>query len=335
MSLDSALVKFVDLLNTNFCLWRLIRNDTKVKVMTSISAINDDLARVTETNEGSQSFGVTAFLYVTRPITLPPGRYHCCIILNTKTEYHLECGLGFCKPPIEGLWFVTFIDPVHHESDISPDITQEQLPIHELFDPNTEDFYAPTPVPEFRNNIINIAPGAWWDTRDRLIYVLRLKEELKAYCPTLEHKYYLGNLLCKITAQKQQCEMCRADKHVDSINGLWISDGVSSLCVCRVPCLMNKSGLTQLPITHRGAICDVLFDNAQATELVLRHPLNQEPITDRVSELLYGTDAQKNQLVPVDDNWELIKLTPFISSALMCGCYEMKRRITLAVTKSV
>lgn len=326
MSLDHALEYLNYIINSQFCIWRLIRNDDKIKVLISITAINDELTDISTVNEDKEKmFGVSAILYITKPANRAYNIYHCFLILNTTNQYSFSCNLKFDRLPIENLYFLTFSNLKMLDVDNYPDQDKETIPNYELFNPNIKDFYRIVEDTSTVTQVLNVAPGVWWSLDNGCIYLLQLKDEMKAFCPNFGKRYYLNNILCALTEKGKKCLSCRYTTHVDAINCLWYKDGTSDTCVCSVPCGMAKAGLTKLSVTGVKSFCGALFPENNVTNIIFKHAFGEQPITMNISDLIEGQTSDKKIIQADDENFELIQFTPFMSMAIKCGCYELKR----------
>ncbi|AHA93336.1 F-UL16 protein [Chelonid alphaherpesvirus 5] len=326
-----ALKQLSTMLNYDFCFWRRVRESEKVRVYTSLTTTSDDLARFVEVTRGPNDFYVVrAFLFVTNPRATGRDRVHCCLVLNGNLEYHFTCRLKVVDPGLEELYFLTFKEAETSKCQLRPDPTRERLPESTIVEPTSRRYLeAAEPCLPKSEVTIEIAPGVWWCSENFCFYVLELRPDLRPFCPAFYERFFLNNVLAQAVDRRGiNSQRAFPPRHVDAVNQTRLDDGESDVCFCRQPCLMQKAGFRDLEVKNDRALLAVLFEQKDVSRL---HIKSCARITPSASDVFCGLDSKNCPVAPENGNWTLMRVQSFASMAAICGCYDLKAKLGLAV----
>ncbi|QOL71488.1 UL16 [anatid alphaherpesvirus 1] len=315
-------------LNTQVCSWRLIRSDSRIKIMIAITALGDRLCAFAPPLEDRERAAmVEIILYLTRPkaLALPSGTFHAVFIVNRSSMYAAIAAIHIEALNQSGTLFSLLFSSVETTPPPPevPDPSTEIMPQAPASILNLEDHTENITPPRDPHNCRMVSVGAWWSFPKRRLYYLRMDTPLLAICPAGWKARTLGDVLARLVDHTPGCETCiSGHDHVDSYNAIWKPGEVAEACLCKGPCLWLKSKQRDMIVEGDVSMCRVLFMDAVDT---IRLVSNRNPrISANLAEVISAFGSARQ--VPVNAaGWHLVALSEIASSIMISGCARLRR----------
>ncbi|AAG45753.1 UL16 tegument protein [Meleagrid alphaherpesvirus 1] len=323
-------VNFVNTLNDRACVWRTLRADSRLAVMSTVLALDRSFCMHAPPNtQEHKTKWVEIFMYLTRPKSLCLCRkaFYILFVINGVRLYSITSTLHIVplrhKEGSADIIHFSGVSPADLPL-VLPDVANEPLPPPPAMVPDIDALAERDRPPEDPDVCITVSIGAWWSISQRKFYYLRMEESLLAICPAGWQQRSLGATLAKFLDHENGCRQCNShdSSHLDVYGGSWGCGTVGHACLCKGPCMWMKARQTELPVEGDTSLYCVLFMGmVKSVKLMIAE---NSKITDRLEDIIVAGGACCN--TPVNScGWHLVSLPTNWSMLMIQGCIKLPR----------